>query len=144
MSQTPETPDTRPPAATFAKPEALMRVPVGLASPLWGLFAGAAVSGSAWWWMTRWARAENLEAMFGAAAEASPIAAIEEVVEVAVEADAALIEAADPVVADAVLEAAAPEAAPEPEPTALAPVAAADEPEVLARPRTKKAEPKPG
>jgi hypothetical protein len=53
----------------LAKPEALLRVPVGLASPLWGLFAGAAISGAAWWWMTRWTRVENLEAMFGAAAK---------------------------------------------------------------------------
>lgn len=56
-----------PETAPLAKPEALLRVPVGLASPLWGLFAGAAMSGAAWWWMTRWARPQNLEAMFGAA-----------------------------------------------------------------------------
>jgi hypothetical protein len=59
----------------LAKPEALLRVPVGLSSPLWGLFAGAAMSGAAWWWMTRWTRPENLEAMFGAATKAE--AAIE-------------------------------------------------------------------
>ena len=58
-----------PETESLAKPEALLRLPVGLASPLWGLFAGAAVSGAAWWWMTRWTRAENLEAMFGAAAK---------------------------------------------------------------------------
>ncbi len=45
----------KPPA-----PEAL----IGLASPLWGVFAGAAMSGMAWWWMTRWTRPENLEALF--------------------------------------------------------------------------------
>ncbi|MET0272544.1 MAG: hypothetical protein ABW360_06100 [Phenylobacterium sp.] len=39
---------------------------VGVASPLWGLFAGAAASGIAFWWMTRWTRPQNLEAMFGA------------------------------------------------------------------------------
>lgn len=54
---------------TLAKPEALLRVPVGLASPLWGLFAGAAVSGAAWWWMTRWARPQNLEALYATAVE---------------------------------------------------------------------------
>jgi len=58
-----------PDTEILAKPEALLRVPVGLASPLWGLFAGAAVGGAAWWWMTRWTRVENLEAMFGAAAK---------------------------------------------------------------------------
>jgi len=58
-----------PDSETLAKPEALLRVPVGLASPLWGLFAGAAMSGAAWWWMTRWARPQNLEAMFAAALE---------------------------------------------------------------------------
>jgi hypothetical protein len=39
----PETPETL--SETFARPETLMRVPVGLASPLWALFAGAAVGG---------------------------------------------------------------------------------------------------
>ncbi|HEV7383452.1 MAG TPA: hypothetical protein VGN89_01140, partial [Phenylobacterium sp.] len=62
-------PDSFRPDETLAKPDALLRVPVGLSSPLWGLFAGAAMSGAAWWWMTRWARPENLEAMFGAAAK---------------------------------------------------------------------------
>jgi hypothetical protein len=62
-------PDAFRPDENLAKPEALLRVPVGLASPLWGLFAGVAMSGAAWWWMTRWARPENLEAMFGAAAK---------------------------------------------------------------------------
>ncbi|MDB5449641.1 MAG: hypothetical protein JWQ52_769 [Phenylobacterium sp.] len=37
---------------------------IGLASPLWGVFAGTAMSGVAWWWMTRWTRPENLEALF--------------------------------------------------------------------------------
>lgn len=58
-----------PETETLAKPEVLLRVPVGLSSPLWGLFAGAAVSGATWWWMTRWVRPENLEAMFGAVAK---------------------------------------------------------------------------
>ena len=58
---------------TAAKPETLLRVPVGFASPLWGLFAGAAVSGAAWWWMTRWTRPQNLEAMFGATVETETV-----------------------------------------------------------------------
>src|SRR5436309_10381689 len=67
MSLAPETP-------SVARPDVLLRVPVGFASPLWGIFAGAAVGASAWWWMTRWARPENLEAMFGAAAPEAPVA----------------------------------------------------------------------
>jgi hypothetical protein len=63
MSFAPESEPRAP--ETLPKPEVLLRVPVGLASPLWGLFAGAAISASAWWWMTRWARPQNLEAMFG-------------------------------------------------------------------------------
>jgi hypothetical protein len=58
----------------LADPKALLHVPVGLVSPLWPLFAGAAVGGATWWWMTRWARPANLEAMFGAAAKAAEAA----------------------------------------------------------------------
>jgi hypothetical protein len=80
-------PDSLTSEHAFAKPQALLSVPVGLSSPLWGLFAGAAVSGAAWWWMTRWARPENLEAMFGAAAKFE--AAVEpKVVELAVPVEA--------------------------------------------------------
>ena len=102
----------------LAKPEALLRVPVGLASPLWGLFAGAAMSGAAWWWMTRWARPENLEAMFGAAAKfeaavepkvvelAAPVVeAVEAAPEAVLEAEAAAETVAAPVT-EAVVEAA--------------------------------------
>ncbi len=53
-------PETMP----VVKPQTMLAVPIGLASPLWGLFAGAAATGAAWWWMTRWARPANLEAMF--------------------------------------------------------------------------------
>lgn len=76
---------------TLADPKALLNVRVGLASPLWPLFAGVAVSGAAWWWMTRWAQPANLEAMFGATAKAveatpKPAALIEPVAEAVVEA----------------------------------------------------------
>ena len=41
-------------------------VPLGAASPLWLMFAGAASAGVAYWWMTRWTAATHLEAAFGA------------------------------------------------------------------------------
>lgn len=96
-----------PEVETLLKPETLLRVPVGLASPLWGLFAGAAMTGAAWWWMTRWARPENLEAMFGAAAkleaavtpEGTPFAAP------AAEAAKAVVEPVPEAMTEAVVEA---------------------------------------
>ncbi|MEO8112998.1 MAG: hypothetical protein ABI655_01360, partial [Phenylobacterium sp.] len=51
----------------FKKPVS-PQVLIGAASPLWFMYAGAAMSGAAWWWMTRWTRPVNLEALFGAAA----------------------------------------------------------------------------
>lgn len=41
-------------------------VPLGAASPLWLMFAGAASAGVAYWWMTRWTATTHLEAAFGA------------------------------------------------------------------------------
>ncbi|MBS0334338.1 MAG: hypothetical protein JSS35_16340 [Proteobacteria bacterium] len=97
----------------LARPEAMLRVPVGFASPLWGFFAGAAMSGSAWWWMTRFARVENLEAMFGAAeagamrAAALPMPAAEAMTAAALETLDVVEETADAVEpgAEAVVEA---------------------------------------
>jgi hypothetical protein len=102
-----------PETDAVAKPQTLMRVPVGFASPLWGLFAGAAVTGAAWWWMTRWTRPQNLEAMLGAAAKtetaleakaealAAPAA---DVAEAAFEAAQTSVEAAPEAVAETVVE----------------------------------------
>lgn len=40
-------------------------IPMGVASPLWFLFAGATTAGLAYWWMTRLPTlATNLQAMF--------------------------------------------------------------------------------
>jgi hypothetical protein len=101
-------------SAISKDPQALVRVPIGAASPLWGLFAGAAVSGAAWWWMTRWARPANLEALFGAAetataeveALATPaVEAVQEapaVVEPVVEAAVETVEAAPDIIASAI------------------------------------------
>lgn len=109
-----------PEIESLAKPEAMLRVPVGLVSPLWGLFAGAAMTGAAWWWMTRWARPQNLEAMFGAAPAletavppevatfAEPVAEAAEAVMAAaveaIEAVEAVAEAAPDPVAEALIE----------------------------------------
>lgn len=46
-----------------ADAEKALRGPIGAASPLWWAFAGAASAGVAYWWLTRWARPVNLEAM---------------------------------------------------------------------------------
>lgn len=45
-------------------PQSLPPALVGLASPLWGYFAGMAAGGVAFWWMTRWTQPQNLEALF--------------------------------------------------------------------------------
>ena len=94
-----------PTAQPLVRPEAMLRVPVGFASPLWGLFAGAAMTGSAWWWMTRFTRPANLEAVFGtvesAAAETVPAPVVEAVADMTVETieamDTALAQVAEPV-----------------------------------------------
>jgi len=96
---------------------------LGMASPLWLAFAGAAMAGSAFWWMSRWTRPDNLEAMLELpattpapvpvpdvvleavepVAEAAEVAvtAVETAVEVATQEAAALVEGladVDPVV----------------------------------------------
>ena len=51
---------------TFETPPESKAVPhylLGAASPLWAYFATAAAGGVAFWWMTRWTRPVNLEAM---------------------------------------------------------------------------------
>lgn len=44
-----------------------LSLPLGVVSPLWMMFAGAATAGVAYWWMTRWTRPTNLEAELPAA-----------------------------------------------------------------------------
>jgi hypothetical protein len=68
------------------KPEALVSLPVGVISPLWGFYATAALSGVAYWWMTQWARPVNLEALFGASAALPVTATVSNAVEATVEA----------------------------------------------------------
>jgi hypothetical protein len=121
-------------------PQKAFNIPVGAASPLWFMFAGAASAGVAYWWMTRWVEHANLEALLGpakpqlvSAPEPSP-ELIPEPATVAAEtaavAQAMVEEAVD--VAAAVVEtvAAPPEAEPaaEPPPKARAKLRPTDDP----------------
>ncbi|MFD1189538.1 hypothetical protein [Phenylobacterium conjunctum] len=115
---------------------------VGVASPLWGLYAGMASAGVAYWWLARWRQATNLEALLPAASEAQPEPQVETAPEPVIEA------VAEPVVEltpEPVLEAAPEpvvEAAPEPTPEPV--LEAAPEPVLApgpAAPKKSKAKP---
>jgi len=54
-------PQTLPPIDA----EKAMHISLGAASPLWLLYAGAGATGAAFYWMTRWREATNLEALTG-------------------------------------------------------------------------------
>ena len=114
-------------------PAAAFHVPIGAASPLWFLFTGAASAGVAYWWMTRWMRPINLEAMLPlSGADAAPLEEAAILIEAFVE---PLLEAAEPVLAGGVVDPdPAPTPAPEPAPNPLdtPPVEAAAETEVEA------------
>mgnify|MGYP000943814578 CR=1 FL=1 len=69
--------DAEPQSKTvFEDPAAALHTPIGAASPLWMMFAGAATMGVAYWWLSRW-RATNLEAVMGAETLALPAPAVE-------------------------------------------------------------------
>ena len=114
-------------------PAAAFHVPIGAASPLWFLFTGAASAGVAYWWMTRWMRPINLEAMLPlSGADAAPLEEAAILIEAFVE---PLLEAAEPVLAGGVVDPdPAPTPAPEPAPNPLdtPPAEAAAETEVEA------------
>ena len=103
-------------------PTAALHVPIGAASPLWFMFAGAASAGVAYWWMTRWMRPVNLEALMALpSADAHPLEEAAILMEAFVE---PVLEAAE--VVEPVLEAGgvvdpdpAPTPAPEPAPNPL-------------------------
>lgn len=77
-----------------------LSLPLGVVSPLWMMFAGAATAGVAYWWMTRWTRPTNLEAKL-----AAPEAALEPVIDVAPEPPVeAIIEAEAEVAPEPVVE----------------------------------------
>ena len=73
---------------------------MGAASPLWGYFGAAAAGGIAFWWMTRWTRPVNIEALFATATEAAApvlkpvIEAIEVMAEVVADEPETLVAAA--------------------------------------------------
>jgi outer membrane biosynthesis protein TonB len=128
--------DERP--AALASAEKVLRFPMGAASPLWFMFASAASAGVAYWWMTRWTRPTNLEALLAVEAKA-----VEAKAEEGVEAMIAVLEA--PVVETPVAEAPMIEAAPaleamaepvpEPAPAPVAaPVEIPDAPEPVVEP----------
>jgi len=77
------------PKIETAGAERAFRLPMGVASPLWAVFGAAASVGVAYWWMTRWTRAVNVEALAGAAPEAlaapEPAVVVEATVEAVVE-----------------------------------------------------------
>lgn len=64
MARTTETFDFE---ATRTYAQRALALPIGLASPLWAVFGAAAGAGVAYWWMTRWTEAFNVEALAGAA-----------------------------------------------------------------------------
>ena len=107
-------------------PAKTLNFQVGVASPLWGLYAGVTGAGMAYyWWLSRWREVTNLEAVL---APVEPDAAPEPVEPVIEAAPEPVVEAApEPVIETApepVLEAApapAPEPVAEPAPEAPAP-----------------------
>jgi hypothetical protein len=88
------------PAMTFLDTPELPKTPanpsvlLGAASPLWAYFGAAAAGGVAFWWMTRWGRPVNLEALFAGAAK--PVEAALDAVDTAAK---AVVEAVPEVVA---------------------------------------------
>ncbi|MBA3810586.1 MAG: hypothetical protein H0X27_02870 [Caulobacteraceae bacterium] len=94
-----------------------MSVPVGAASPLWLAFGAAASAGVAWWWMTRWARAVNIEAAMEPSVEATAPRSIEPSLAAVETSDAEPAEATAPeaIAVSALAEAQSLTAAPEPD-----------------------------
>jgi predicted flap endonuclease-1-like 5' DNA nuclease len=116
-------------AAVEDRAERALRWPVGAVSPLWAVFGAAASAGVAWWWLTRWTQAANIEALAGFMAgrvkESGEVAADSELrIEEAVEEVDVAADVAAAGTAPAVIEA---EPVPEPEPTPVAEPAAADD-----------------
>jgi hypothetical protein len=80
----------------------VVSAPLGAASPLWLAFGAAATVGAAWWWLTRWMRPSNLEAVTADAMPAEPVVApTAETVAVVEVAPSPVAEPAKPVIAKA-------------------------------------------
>jgi len=77
--------------------ETALRLPIGVVSPLWMMFAGAAMTGAAFYWARSWYRPINLEALTPLP-EPEPEAVVEAVVEAVEPVVEAVVEAAEPVV----------------------------------------------
>jgi hypothetical protein len=136
----------------FADAQKALALPIGVASPLWLMFAGAASAGVAYWWLNRWRNVTNLEAVLAPALaapepEAAPLVpevlppAVVEAFEAAADEMEAL--AAEPA-PEAVIETAADpvaEPAPEPavEPTPEPILEVAPTPKPAPKPKTKAA-----
>ena len=58
--------------AVRGRAQQAMGLPLGMASPLWLAFGAATTAGVAWWLMTRWTQALNVEALAGAAETTPP------------------------------------------------------------------------
>lgn len=80
--------------------EKALTLPVGMASPLWLMFAGAAAAGAAMFWARAWFKPTNLEAVLAPLPEPDPqaadpiIEAVEDAVMLAVETTDATLEVA--------------------------------------------------
>jgi hypothetical protein len=144
---------SKDPKALAADVAAAWRAPIGAASPLWLMFAGATSMGVAFWWMNRWRAMAptHLEAVLTPPAPERAVEAVAEAIKApvieATEAVEEVIEAAPEPALEAapepVLEAAPEpvvEAAPEPVVEAAAEVEAAPKPKAPAKAKPKAAD----
>jgi predicted flap endonuclease-1-like 5' DNA nuclease len=93
--------------------EKALRIPLGMASPLWLAFGAVASAGVGWWWVNQWTKAANLEAMVAPIAKSPVLALVKETPEIVAEAVAEPVVEA-PVAAAEIVEEVVAETAPEP------------------------------
>jgi predicted flap endonuclease-1-like 5' DNA nuclease len=97
--------------------ERAMHLSLGAVSPLWFVYAGAGAAGAAYYWMSRWYAATNIEAMTSFF-EGPPVAEAIEVTEAVAETVADPVVEALPEPVAAVIAAVMPEPVAPPEPVA--------------------------